>query len=121
MSLIFFLEQILAALQFSVMLFLMASGLTLTFGVMGLINLSHGSIYMVGAYFAAAMVISSGSFILGAILGVIAAGAVGLAIEILVLRRLYARDHLYQVLATFGLILVLNDGIAMVFGRQPLR
>lgn len=120
MSSTFVIEQSLAAVQFGITLFLMASGLTLTFGVMGLTNLSHGSVFMVGAYAAAAVTIGSGSFLLGCLAGITTAGLVGLAIEILVLRRLYGRDHLYQVLATFGLILVLNDGTSMIFGRQPL-
>jgi branched-chain amino acid transport system permease protein len=114
-------EHTLAAVQYGVLLFLLSSGLTLTFGVMGLINLSHGSVYVLGAYVAAATIVAVGSFILGMIAGVVAAGVVGIAIEFLVIRKLYARDHLYQVLATFGLILIINESISIVFGRQPLR
>jgi branched-chain amino acid transport system permease protein len=120
MSSTFIIEQSLAALQLGVTLFLMASGLTLTFGVMGLTNLSHGSIFMFGAYAAAVATNSFGSFFLGAIIGIAAAGLLGVIIEILVLRSLYERDHLYQVLATFGLILVINDGTSLAFGKQPI-
>ena len=120
MSSTFVIEQGLAALQLGITLFLMASGLTLTFGVMGLTNLSHGSIFMVGAYAAAVATNTLGSFVLGGLIGIATAGAVGVLIELIVLRSLYERDHLYQVLATFGLILVLNDGTSLVFGKQPI-
>ena len=114
------LEQVLNGLQFGVMLFLLAAGLTLVFGVMGLINLAHASLYMVGAFAAAWTQGRTGSFGLAVLAGVAAAALTGLAIEAAVLRRLYARDHMDQVLATFGLILFFNEAMAMLFGRQPL-
>ncbi|HWK47689.1 MAG TPA: branched-chain amino acid ABC transporter permease [Stellaceae bacterium] len=113
-------EQLLNGLQFGVMLFLLAAGLTLVFGIMGLINLAHGSLYMIGAFAAAAVGRLTGSFILALLGGVTAAALAGLAIEWLVLRRLYQRDHLDQVLATYGLILFFNEATTMLFGRQPL-
>src|SRR6056300_648232 len=97
-----FLEQLLNGLQLGVMLFLMSAGLTLVFGIMRVINLAHGSLYMVGAYVAATVFLHSGSFILGLLAALAAAGLVGMLVELLVLRRLYGRDHLDQVLATFG-------------------
>jgi branched-chain amino acid transport system permease protein len=113
-------EQILNGLQFGVMLFLMAAGLTLIFGVMGLINLAHGSLYMVGAFAAAAVAAATGSFILALIASLAAAAAAGAIIELLVIRRLYDRDHLDQVLATFALILIFSEGTRWVFGSFPL-
>jgi branched-chain amino acid transport system permease protein len=113
-------EQILNGLQLGVMLFLMASGLTLVFGIMGLINLAHGSFYMVGAYAAATVTQYTGSFVLGVLAALPAAAAVGCAVEIVVMRRLYERDHLDQVLATFGLILFFNELTTIIWGRQPL-
>ncbi len=113
-------EQLLNGVQLGVMLFLLAAGLTLVFGIMGVINLAHGSLYMIGAFAAAAAARATGSWGLALLAGLAAAGVVGMAIELLVLRRLYARDHLDQVLATFGLILFFNQGIVMLFGRQPL-
>ncbi|MGH7153909.1 MAG: branched-chain amino acid ABC transporter permease [Acetobacteraceae bacterium] len=114
------LEQALNGLQFGVMLFLMAAGLTLVFGIMNLVNLAHGSFYMVGASAAAWVGIRTNSFVLGLLAGIAAATAVGVATETTVLRRFYRRDHLDQVLATFGLILFFNEAVAMLFGRQPL-
>ena len=114
------LEQTLNGLQFGVMLFLLAAGLTLVFGIMGLINLAHGSLYMVGAFTAASTVAASGSFVIGALAGTLAAGVTGLLVELLVLRHLYPRDHLDQVLATFGLILFFNQATVLVWGRAPL-
>ena len=114
------LEQLLNGIQFGVMLFLMASGLTLIFGVMGLINLAHGSLYMVGAFVCAYVTGITGSFWLGLAAGAIGAVMMGVIVEMLVIRRLYQRDHLDQVLATFALILILSEGTAWVFGSQPL-
>ena len=114
------LEQGLNGLQLGVMLFLLAAGLTLVFGVMGLINLAHGSLYMVGAFAAAWVQSRTGSFVLGVLAGLAAAAATGVAVELAVIRRLYDRDHMDQVLATFGLILFFNEAMAMLFGRQPL-
>ena len=115
-----FLEQALNGLQFGLMLFLLAAGLTLVFGIMDMINLSHGSLYMGGAYLAAAAVERTGSFalgVLGAVAGMIVVGAL---LERLVLRRFYQRDHLAQVLATFALILIANETVRIVWGPQPV-
>lgn len=120
MSIALFAEQILNGLQLGFMLFMMASGLTLVFGVMGLINLAHGSLYMLGAFFCAAAVTATGSFWLGLLVGVIAAAVVGAIIELFVIRELYSRDHLDQVLATFALILILSEAARWVFGSFPL-
>ncbi|MEM9341442.1 MAG: branched-chain amino acid ABC transporter permease [Pseudomonadota bacterium] len=114
------LEQVLNGLQFGVMLFLMAAGLTLVFGVMGLINLAHGSLFMVGAFAAAAVAGATGSYALALIASAAAAAFAGVLIETLVIRRLYARDHLDQVLATFALILIFSEGTRMTFGSFPL-
>ena len=120
MSSILLFEQILNGLQFGVMLFLMAAGLTLIFGVMGLINLAHGSLYMVGAFAAAAVAGWTGNFFLALIASLIAAAIVGAIVELTVIRRLYARDHLDQVLATFALILIFSEGTRWIFGSFPL-
>lgn len=114
------LEQLLNGLQLGVMLFLMAAGLTLIFGVMGLINLAHGSLYMVGAFACAAVATWTGSFWLGLVASLIAAAAAGAIVEVLVIRRLYDRDHLDQVLATFALILIFSEGTRWLFGSFPL-
>ena len=114
------LEQLLNGVQLGVMLFLMAAGLTLVFGVMGLINLAHGSLFMIGAFAAAAVAAASGSFLLAVAASVAAAAAAGAVIEVAVVRRLYARDHLDQVLATFALILIFSEGTRMIFGSFPL-
>ena len=113
-------EQVLNGVQFGVMLFLLAAGLTVVFGIMGLINLAHSSLYMVGAFGAAWVQGRTGSFGLALLGGVGAAAVVGVVVEVAVLRRLYARDHMDQVLATFGMILFFNEAMAMLFGRQPL-
>ena len=103
MSLLLFIEQTLNGLQFGVMLFLMAAGLTLVFGVMGLINLAHGSLYMIGAFAAAAVAAATGSFLLALVASFVCAAFAGILIEFFIIRRLYERDHLDQVLATFAL------------------
>jgi len=113
-------EQLLNGLQYGVMLFLMAAGLTLVFGIMNLVNLAHGSLYMVGAYLAAAATQWTGNYLLGVALGLAGTLVVGMAVEVTALRTLYERDHLDQVLATFGLILFFNELIAIVWGRAPL-
>jgi branched-chain amino acid transport system permease protein len=112
------LEQTLNGLQFGLMLFLLASGLTLVFGVMDMINLAHGSLYMVGAFIAAWTVARTGSFASGLLAAVALTAAIGMLLEVALLRTLYARDHLSQVLATFALILILNDAVKMVFGNE---
>ena len=117
---ILLLEQILNGLQYGITLFLLAAGLTLIFGVMGVINLAHGSLYMVGAFAGVYVAQLTGSYWLG-VLGALAGSALaGLIIEALVIRRLYQREHLDQVLATFALILILNQLVVLGFGRQPI-
>lgn len=120
MTLALFLEQIFNGLQLGVMLFLMAAGLTLIFGVMGLINLAHGSLFMVGGFVCAAVAAWTGSFWLGLIASLTAAAALGALVEIVVIRRLYDRDHLDQVLATFALVLMFSEGVRFLFGSFPL-
>ena len=120
MSAILVLEQFLNGLQFGVTLFLMAAGLTLVFGIMGLLNLAHGSLYMLGAYAAATTVAVTGSFMLGLVAAVTAAGLAGLVLETAIFKQLYRRDHLDQVLATFGLILTFNEGTKIIWGPRPL-
>ncbi len=120
MSSVLLAEQILNGLQLGVMLFLMAAGLTLIFGVMGLINLAHGSLYMVGAFAAAAVAGATGSFLLALVAALAAAALAGAIVEIVVIRRLYAADHLDQVLATFALILIFSEGTRWLFGSFPL-
>src|SRR5919107_71828 len=115
------LVQVLNGLQFGLILFLIAAGLTLVFGVMDFINLAHGVQYMVGAYLAAAFTALTGSFALGLVLALPTALAFGLLLELLVFRHLYDRDHLDQVLATFGVILFLNQGVKLAFGAAPLN
>ncbi|MBO6522148.1 MAG: branched-chain amino acid ABC transporter permease [Rhodospirillales bacterium] len=113
-------EQTLNGLQHGLMLFLMAAGLTLIFGIMNMINLAHGSLYMAGAYVTATAAAASGSFAIGVVTGMVAAGITGAALEWLALRKLYARDHLDQVLATFGVILTFNELTKIIWGAQAL-
>jgi branched-chain amino acid transport system permease protein len=115
-----FVVQALNGVQLGLLLFLIAAGLTLVFGVMDFINLAHGVQYMLGAYLAVTFARLTGSFWLGVPLAMIAAGAIGLALEAAVFRHLYARDHLAQVLGTFGVILFLNEAVRMVWGAAPL-
>jgi branched-chain amino acid transport system permease protein len=115
-----FFEQLLNGLQFGVMLFLMAAGLTLVFGIMNLVNLAHGSLYMVGAYLAVAATQWTGNYLAGVALGLLGTLVVGMLVEVVALRTLYDRDHLDQVLATFGLILFFNELVAIIWGRAAL-
>ena len=115
------LVQTLNGLQFGVLLFLVAAGLTLVFGVMDFINLAHGVQYMLGAYLGVSFAAVTGSFWLGLLLALPAALACGLVLEWLVFRHLYDRDHLSQVLATFGVILFLNQAVKAVWGTAPLQ
>ena len=115
-----FIEQLLNGLQLGIMLFLMSAGLTLVFGIMQVINLAHGSFYMIGAYVGATVTARTGSFLLGLLAALPAAALTGMAVEALVLRRLYQKDHLDQVLATFGLIMFFNELTRIIWGRQPL-
>jgi branched-chain amino acid transport system permease protein len=114
------LEQCLNGLQFGLLLFLLAAGLTLVFGIMDLVNLAHGSLYMLGAYFAATFVAWTDSFIAGAVLALAATLVVGMAVEVVALRRLYGRDHLDHVLGTFGLILFFNELVRLIWGPAGL-
>jgi branched-chain amino acid transport system permease protein len=113
-------EQLLNGLQFGLMLFLIAAGLTLVFGIMDVLNLAHGSLYMVGAYVAASVAQASGSFWIAVPAAVLVTGLVGLVLETALIRRLYRRDHLAQVLATFAVILIVNDGVKIVWGPAPI-
>ena len=113
---LYFIEQCLNGVQLGMLLFLLAAGLTLIFGIMDLVNLAHGSLYMLGAYFAATFAALTGSFVLGAILALLATLVVGMAVEVIAMRRLYGRDHLDHVLGTFGLILFFNELVRMIWG-----
>ena len=117
---ILILEQTLNGLQFGLMLFLLAAGLTLVFGIMDMINLAHGSLYMIGAYLAAAVAQATGSFLVAIVGAVVGTAIIGVVLELTVLRQLYTRDHLSQVLATFALLLICNEVVRMIFGSQPL-
>src|ERR1700733_794955 len=114
------LEQAFNGLAFGIMLFLMAAGLTLIFGVMNVINMAHGSLYMIGAYVSAATFSATQSFPVAIVAALAAATAVGIAMEIGVFRALYQREHLDQVLATFGLILFFNEMTRVIFGPRAL-
>jgi len=112
--------QLLNGLQLGILLFLLSSGLTLVFGIMNFVNLAHGSLYMLGAYFAASAFRATGSFLAAGVIAVAATLALGVAVERLALARLYARDHLDQVLTTFGLILIFNEAVRFVWGSAPV-
>lgn len=113
-------EQGLNGLQLGVTLFLMAAGLTLVFGIMDVIHLSHGSFYMVGAYLTATFGAQVDNYLVGLALAIPAAALIGMAVEWIAIRKLYQRDHLDQVLATFGLIMFFNEAVRMIWGAQPL-
>jgi branched-chain amino acid transport system permease protein len=113
---IYFIEQTLNGIQLGMLLFLLAAGLTLIFGIMNLVNLAHGSLFMMGAFFAASFAEWTDSFILGAILGVLATLIFGMVLEVIAIRRLYDRDHLNHVLGTFGLLLFFNELVRLVWG-----
>src|SRR5438270_12566552 len=116
-----FVEQLLNGLQFGLLLFLLAAGLTLVFGIMDLVNLAHGSLYMMGAYFAATFVAWTGSFVLGSVLALGATLLLGIVLEFVALRLLYGRDHLDHVLATFGLILFFNEAVRLIWGPAGMN
>ncbi len=120
MSALLVLEQALNGLQLGVMLFLLAAGLTLVFGIMDMINLAHGSLYMLGAYIAATVAAATGSYLLALLVALPAVALIGMAVEVTTLRTLYRRSHLDQVLATFGLILFFNEAVRMIWGQQAL-
>jgi branched-chain amino acid transport system permease protein len=116
----YFIEQCLNGVQLGMLLFLLAAGLTLIFGIMDLVNLAHGSLYMLGAYFAATFAALTGSFVLAAVLALGATLLVGMAVEVIAMRRLYGRDHLDHVLGTFGLILFFNELVRLVWGPEGM-
>lgn len=120
MNAILVFEQLLNGAGYGLMLFLIAAGLTLVFGVMDVLNLSHGSLFMVGAYVAAQVHVQSGSFALAVGVAVVVTAAVAALLEVTLMRRLYGRDHLAQVLATFGVILVADDAVKMIWGPSPV-
>jgi len=115
-----FIEQMLNGLGYGFMLFLLAAGLTLIFGIMDVMNLAHGSLFMSGAYVAAHVHTRTGSFLVGVVAAIAVVIVLALVLEVLMFRKLYARDHLAQVLATFGVILVADDVVKMIWGAAPL-
>ena len=117
---LYLIEQCLNGIQLGMLLFLLAAGLTLIFGIMDLVNLAHGSLYMLGAYFAATFAAVTGSFVLGAIVALLATLVVGMALEVIAIRRLYGRDHLDHVLGTFGLLLFFNEAVRLIWGAGGL-
>jgi branched-chain amino acid transport system permease protein len=118
---LYFIEQCLNGLQIGMLLFLLAAGLTLVFGIMNLVNLAHGSLYMLGAYFAATFAAWTGSFLAAVLLTIATTLLVGMAIEIIAMRRLYDRDHLDHVLGTFGLILFFNEAVRLIWGPAGMN
>jgi branched-chain amino acid transport system permease protein len=117
---LYFIEQCLNGVQLGMLLFLLAAGLTLIFGIMDLVNLAHGSLYMLGAYFAATFAAVTGSFVLGALLALLATAAAGMVLEVIAIRPLYGRPHLDHVLGTFGLILFFNDLVRRIWGPDGM-
>jgi len=113
-------EQLLNGLQFGLMLFLIAAGLTLVFGIMDIMNLAHGSLYMAGAYVAAETMQRTGSFVAAVAVAAIATGVVGAVLELVLIRRLALRDHLAQVLGTYAIILIAGDLVKMIWGPAPM-
>jgi len=113
---LYFIEQCLNGIQLGMLLFLLAAGLTLIFGIMDLVNLAHGSLYMIGAYFAATFAAWTGSFVAGAALALVAAMICGMVLELIAIRPLYGRSHLDHVLATFGLLLFFNELVRLIWG-----
>jgi len=113
---LYFIEQCLNGVQLGMLLFLLAAGLTLIFGIMDLVNLAHGSLYMLGAYFAATFAAATDSFVIGAVLAFLATFAAGIVLEIIAIRPLYGRNHLDHVLGTFGLLIFFNDLVRRIWG-----
>jgi branched-chain amino acid transport system permease protein len=111
--------QLLNGLQYGILLFLLAAGLTLVFGIMSFVNLAHGSLYMLGAYFASTAFNLTGSFAMAVIAAVGGCVALGVVLERIAISRLYGRDHLDHVLATFGLVLFFNEMARIIWGPQP--
>lgn len=112
--------QALNGLQYGLLLFLLAAGLTLVLGIMNFVNLAHGSLYMLGAYVGAAALAKTGSFVVAGCIAVFGTLLIGLIVERTTLFAFYARDHLDQVLATFGLILFFNEAVRVIWGPQSL-
>lgn len=112
-------EQLLNGLQFGLMLFLIAAGLTLVFGILDILNVAHGSLYMAGAYVAAQTMQVTGSFVAAVVMAAVITGLVGLVLELVLVRKLVVRDHLAQVLGTFAVILIANDVVKMIWGPPP--
>src|SRR6202789_2437995 len=117
---LYFIEQLLNGIQLGMLLFLLAAGLTLIFGIMDLVNLAHASLYMIGAYFPATFAAWTDSFMFRGILAILATLAVGMVLEVVAFRRLYARSHLDHVLATFGLLLFFNELVRLIWGPAGL-
>jgi branched-chain amino acid transport system permease protein len=115
---LYFIEQCLNGVQLGMLLFLLAAGLTLVFGIMDLVNLAHGSLYMLGAYFAASFATLTGSFVVAVLLAIVASLIAGMVLELIAIRPLYGRDHLDQVLGTFGLLLFFNELVRLVWGPE---
>ncbi|MYZ42700.1 branched-chain amino acid ABC transporter permease [Schauerella aestuarii] len=113
-------EQLLNGLQFGLMLFLIAAGLTLVFGIMDIMNLAHGSLYMAGAYVAADVMQRTGSFMAAVLVAAVVTGLVAAVLEIVLIRRLAVRDHLAQVLGTYAIILIADDAVKMIWGAAPV-
>src|SRR6202162_2789813 len=113
---LYFIEQCLNGVQLGMLLFLLAAGLTLVFGIMDLVNLAHGSLYMIGAYFAATFAAWTGSFVFGAVLALAATLVVGMTVEVIAMRRLYGRDHPDHVLGAYGLILFFDELVRIIWG-----
>src|ERR1700722_11060114 len=115
---LYFIEQCLNGVQLGMLLFLLAAGLTLVFGIMDLVNLAHGSLYMLGAYFAASFATLTGSFVVAVLLAIVASLIAGMVLELIAITPLYGRDHLDQVLGTFGLLLFFNELVRLVCGPE---
>lgn len=113
-------EQLLNGLQFGLMLFLIAAGLTLVFGILDILNVAHGSLYMAGAYVAAQTMQATQSFVAAVVVAAVVTGVVGLVLELVLIRKLVIRDHLAQVLGTFAVILIANDVVKMIWGPAPM-
>ncbi len=120
MDAVFLLEQALNGLGYGLMLFLLAAGLTLVFGIMDTLNLAHGALFMAGGYVSASVHTHSGSFVVAIAVGMAVTVAVAAVLEAVLIRKLYMRDHLSQVLATFGVILVADDAVKAIWGPSPI-
>ncbi|MBZ0217905.1 MAG: hypothetical protein K8F25_15210, partial [Fimbriimonadaceae bacterium] len=120
MELILLITQLLNGLQLGILLFLLAAGLTLVFGIMDLVHLAHGTFYMIGAFIGASVIAATGSFVVGVLVAIPLTFLVGAIVEMVALRTLYARNHLDQVLATFGLILFFDTAIHLIWGPDGL-